>query len=389
MGCRNLWRIFANKKHKPLVQYRRHQRGALKSPDVNEVRIDVQGSIYPTILYAYTHCRSLEAAHSLVHKRIQKLGASDISVLYLDSDSAEKKETHEKREQARSKAFAPRHSLAVYLTDQNWNVVESNTEEDIKIAQVVYPEILPFLETATLSFTVPSSPFGAQYLETGLESIMNDAVTTLGLASRNHLGVLGNVSHNGYSRNIYDLGCATNFKIIQDIPTGMDVPAMVAAYLSDKRAILKNNKNLSFDASIKVFAHREHTPVRPPTDFGTEGSVTTTLARSLDSSLSDLSSTLTLEDVKSRFEDAKKRHTEHKKKEAEARSLSKWVVFTDRRQANSFNRYRIIDRPPPMEKRLAANHASLQDKKVTIDKAEGITNSSTHTTTPQTQRLRY
>ncbi|KAF9149754.1 hypothetical protein BG015_008430 [Linnemannia schmuckeri] len=94
MDCRNLWRYFANKKHEQLVRYRRHQRGALKNPDVSKVRIDIQGSIYPTDRYAYTHCHFLEAAHSLVYKRIQKLGTPNISVLYLDGD-----------QQARSKAL--------------------------------------------------------------------------------------------------------------------------------------------------------------------------------------------------------------------------------------------------------------------------------------------
>lgn len=99
---------------------------------------------------------------------------------------------------------------------------------------------------------------------------------------------------------------------------------MVAAYLSDKRVILKNNKSLTFDASIKVFALREQSPVRPPLYFGTEGSDATTLARNLDSPVSDLPSTLRLEEVKTRFEYAKMRYTERKKRNAEARSLTKW-----------------------------------------------------------------
>ncbi|KAF9149755.1 hypothetical protein BG015_008431 [Linnemannia schmuckeri] len=153
---------------------------------------------------------------------------------------------------------------------------------------------------------------------------MDDVVTTLGLASRNHLVVLCIVSHNDCNRNIYGLGCATNFKIIQDMPlVRMDVPTMVAAYLSDKR-VHKSKKSV-FRCIHQGLCAQRTIADSLPTDFGTEGSVTITLARNLDSPLSDLSFTLTLEDVKSRFEDAKKQHTERKKNEAE-----RFVTFSER-----------------------------------------------------------
>ena len=72
MGCRTLWRFFANKKHKLLRRYLRNQRSALTKPE-SRVRIDIQGSIFPTIRYAYSRSFSLDVAHKLVLKRIARV----------------------------------------------------------------------------------------------------------------------------------------------------------------------------------------------------------------------------------------------------------------------------------------------------------------------------
>ncbi|KAG0379668.1 hypothetical protein BGX24_012227 [Mortierella sp. AD032] len=50
-----------------------------------------------------------------------------------------------------------------------------------------------------------------------LEYVMDEALAVLG-NSRPQLMVLGVVSYNDYSRDISGLGCATNFKIINDLP---------------------------------------------------------------------------------------------------------------------------------------------------------------------------
>ncbi|KAF9542692.1 hypothetical protein EC957_001747 [Mortierella hygrophila] len=141
----------------------------------NKVRIDIQGSIFPTIRYAYSHSSSLENAHKLVLKRIKQLGRREDSVLYFDGDPAqEKQETHQQRANARKKAlkvaeekvdeFAmrvekglrirkqqyinvnknltkgfcwdpeARESLIIYLEKENWTVTRSPTEADIQIA---------------------------------------------------------------------------------------------------------------------------------------------------------------------------------------------------------------------------------------------------------------
>ncbi|KAF9992964.1 hypothetical protein BGZ80_008332, partial [Entomortierella chlamydospora] len=174
MGCRNLWRFFANKKHKPAIRYIRHQHAAL-TPTTGRIRIDVQGSIFATIRHAYTHCSSPVAAHRLVHKRIKQLGAREVSILYFDGNPAKEKEnTHQQREKVRqdalrkadelidefsrrvnaglrirkqafiainknlSKGFkwkdSDKNALIEYLKQENWDVVLSSTEADIQIA---------------------------------------------------------------------------------------------------------------------------------------------------------------------------------------------------------------------------------------------------------------
>lgn len=192
----------------------------------------------------------------MVCKRIQKLGTPDISVLYLDGDpTEEKKETHEEREQARSKALenadkavqyfayrvdnnlrirkqhftnvekqlnnafrwdpAHRHSLAVYLRYQTYNVVELGTEANVRIAQDCIPGDITISGDSGLAIhstitTIWRVLSGDRFLE----SNMDDVLSTLCLISRNHLVILGIVSHNDHNRNIYGLGCATNFEIM-------------------------------------------------------------------------------------------------------------------------------------------------------------------------------
>ncbi|KAF9543637.1 hypothetical protein EC957_000569 [Mortierella hygrophila] len=163
------------KKHKPAIRYLRHQPAALTTP-TGRVRIDVQGSIFPTIRHAYTHCSSQEAAHKLVHWRIMQQGTQYSSMLYFDGNPAKEKEgAHQQREKVRQDAlkkadkevdeFAGRvdaglgirkqHYIGVYKnlskgfkwkdsdrdsmikhpTQENYNVVLSTTEAGVKIAE--------------------------------------------------------------------------------------------------------------------------------------------------------------------------------------------------------------------------------------------------------------
>jgi hypothetical protein len=176
MGCRRLLRFLAKKEHKPTLRYCRQQRGALRDPTVNKVRIDVQGSIYATIKYAYTHYHSLEAAHNKVLKRIQKLRTPDFSLLHCDGKPyREKQAIHDERKRLRIKSLEAadcqvgllehrvqsnlriwkqhfvnvnkeldktfqwdpeaRSSLFVYLRQHQYEAIESEMEVDISIAR--------------------------------------------------------------------------------------------------------------------------------------------------------------------------------------------------------------------------------------------------------------
>ncbi|KAG0043697.1 hypothetical protein BGZ90_009008, partial [Linnemannia elongata] len=99
----------------------------------------------------------------------------------------------------------------------------------------------------------------------------------------------------------------------------MEVPPMVEAYLTDSRVEFKNRDKLNFATSIQVFVGGRQTPV----SFTTNNS-------------SDDPGILTVEKVKARF--------------AEARSMSSPDTSTQRHKPSQrFNRYRTIDRPPPVE----------------------------------------
>jgi hypothetical protein len=86
------------------VRYRRDLKNALKDPHTNKVRFDVQGRVFATIRYAFTHLPT-QQAHRRVLSRIKKLTTSNISLLYLDSKPAlEKEQTHNERDKVRTKA---------------------------------------------------------------------------------------------------------------------------------------------------------------------------------------------------------------------------------------------------------------------------------------------
>ncbi|KAF9537113.1 hypothetical protein EC957_008805, partial [Mortierella hygrophila] len=142
---------------------------------------------------------------------------------------------------------------------------------------------------------------GGQFLVYNIDEVLS----TLDL-NKNQPTVLGVVSHNDYNKNIYGLGCATNYGIIRDFTEGMDVPSMVEVYLTDSRVQFKNKDKLSFATSIRAFVDGRQTPVSPTTD----GS-------------SDDPGTLTVEKVKARFAEARSIRRQRKSELEMARRASK------------------------------------------------------------------
>ncbi|KAH7048842.1 PIN domain-like protein [Linnemannia elongata] len=376
MGCRSLWRFLSKKKHKPPLRYLRSQRDEGTS---NQFRVDVQACLFSTIRYAYTASHSLEAAHSVVEKRIKKLVKNrTTAVLYFDGAPAlEKQHTHRQRQELRTKALdnankvvdnfvervnnnqrirkqhfitinknlatafrwdpVAKQSLIAYLRERGWDVVECPTEADTKIAEDCHPgDVVISSDSDSLVYrniSVVWRPIsGGRFLVYNIDEVLS----TLSL-NRNQLTVLGIVSYNDYNKNIYGLGCATNYGIIKGFTEeGMEVPPMVEAYLTDSRVEFKNRDKLNFATSIQVFVGGRQTPV----SFTTNNS-------------SDDPGILTVEKVKARFAEASSMYKQRKSEEEMARQASKRSssdTSTQRHKPSQrFNRYRTIDRPPPVE----------------------------------------
>ncbi|KAG0251280.1 hypothetical protein BGZ95_006948, partial [Linnemannia exigua] len=364
--------------------YLRHQRSALTKPE-SKIRIDIQGSIFPTIRHAYSRSSSLDAAHKLVLKCIEQLGRREDSVLYFDGNLAkEKLEMHQQRRSAREKALKDankevdefdgrvrnglkirkqhfiniykslskafewdpeaRESLIAYLEQEGWSVADVKIAEDSKKGDLVISgdSDLAIHPNVTMIWRPVS---GGRFLEYKME----DVLEALGGISRTQLTALGIVSHNDYNKNVYGVGCASNFNIIKPL-SGMDVPGMVADYLADSQVILKNRDKLNFDNSIKVFARGQHE----------------TMSRSERDP-----EALTIDQIKIKFYNVQQRYEQRKRDDAEARNSAKSALPGDRvyrhKAGQQFNRYRVIDQPPPQEKqdcinkdRITAGAASSQ-----------------------------
>ncbi|KAG0305250.1 hypothetical protein BGZ98_004421 [Dissophora globulifera] len=142
-----------------------------------------------------------------------------------------------------SKAFQwdseARASLADYSKERDWVVVESLAEADIEIAK-------DFKE-GDMVISQDSDVVISRFLE---YKITEEPLATIAI-NRSQLIVLGIVSHDDYSRNLFGLGCATNFNIVKHLPDS-DIPAMVAAYLVDTRVILKNKDDFNFEDLERV-----------------------------------------------------------------------------------------------------------------------------------------
>ncbi|KAF9992647.1 hypothetical protein BGZ80_008459, partial [Entomortierella chlamydospora] len=161
---------------------------------------------------------------------------------------------------------------------------------------------------------------------------IDEVLAALGGISRKKLTVLGIVSHNDYNKNIYGLGCATNFGIIKSLPDG-EISNMVEDYLADPRVIIKNKAEVSFEVSIKVFGYGEQTAL-PRSEPNTD--------------------TLSVDKLKDKFNVAKDQLSQKKKADVEARittkSASTGVRVSRHKASQQFNRYRVIDKPPSQER---------------------------------------
>lgn len=266
MGCLGFWRFMAAKKrYVPALRKPRNQRQALGGPD-SKFRVDMQGSLFSTIRYAYSSCNNLDAAQALVLKKLEKvIMDKTAAVLYFDGAQCEEKlATQQQRQKARAKAIdaaethvttfmdrvtegahirkrhftnvkkqltnafrwdsEARNGLVLFLRNCGWTVVQCETEADVRIAaETVEGDIVISGDSDLFIYeriTVVWRPLrGDGFLEYQKKAVLS----ALGLESTAQLAVLGIVSTNDYNHSIYGLGCETNYKIVKEINTeGLD-----------------------------------------------------------------------------------------------------------------------------------------------------------------------
>jgi hypothetical protein len=220
-------------------------------------RVDVLGSFYSTIRYAYTK-EPLDIAHGIVEQELLRRGVPRTSVLYVDGHSPEeKRRVNDDREHNRSKAVLraqsfldtleqrlddklrvrkalftkinknidaafywsldARKAFAEYMKTRGWMVRECPTEADVAIARdstqsdVIISsdsDMLAFASVATIWRPTSKSRFLVYHISSILKQ--------LGI-TRAQLTALCIVCKNDYNRNIKWLGPMTNFNIIQSI----------------------------------------------------------------------------------------------------------------------------------------------------------------------------
>lgn len=111
-----------------------------------------------------------------------------------------------------------RDGLIRFLRQKGWEVVQCDTEADLRIATdtvqgdiVISGDSDLFIYGSVTNLWRPRR--GGGFLEYRKEALLS----SLGFQHAAQLTALGVVSTNDYNRSIYGLGCETNYKVIKDI----------------------------------------------------------------------------------------------------------------------------------------------------------------------------
>lgn len=254
MGVAGLWAFLRKKGYDPVL---RHRAAQLPQSSHHKIRVDVLGSLYTTIRYAYSS-HSLEEAHRILEREIIKFGTKDQLVLYLDGHSSKEKEaTRAKREERRNKALnladkyldelagrmergarvrkycfvnikkslaigfhwplETRRSFVEYMRNQQWSIILCSTEADLAIAIESQPgDIAVSKDSDLLVYKNIETIWRPITKDRLLVYHVPDILGTLGL-SKSQLTALGVVSRNDYDSNIAFLGPETNYDIIKGL----------------------------------------------------------------------------------------------------------------------------------------------------------------------------
>ncbi|KAF9552599.1 hypothetical protein BGW38_009451, partial [Lunasporangiospora selenospora] len=297
MGVKGCWQLLRNKGYVPDVS------GKPCSPSpASKIRVDVCGSYFSTISYAYGCSHpNVNDSHRLLERQLISLGDKDKLVLYVDGyPAAEKADTHHLREQRRVQAseransaldklnarletnkrirkhhigsakkaiksafywtMDSRQAFVEFMASQGYNITLCLTEADVQIAADCNEDDVVVTGDSDLLFyesvRVVCRPLGrgasrrfGHYHKAGI-------LETLCLTST-QLVALAVISGNDYTNNIPSLGIETNHKLIMNLRY-QDVVSTVQQYLilpTVRRKIDKDEKNdwtlASFGSAIK------------------------------------------------------------------------------------------------------------------------------------------
>ncbi|KAF9289007.1 hypothetical protein BGZ74_000809 [Mortierella antarctica] len=221
--------------------------------------VDILGSIYSTISYAYSTAQHSNKAHAIVARRLRQFASLSTSILYFDGEPAlEKRDTHEAQANIRSKALTAAAKSVDYLLSLVENGLRVRKQhfvavkDNLRKAWAWSPSAREELVKVPKVWRPWSQGCFLQYH-------VDNMLKTLCL-SQVQWTTLGIVSANDYNKNVYGLGIPSNFGIIKGLK-GSDVPSLIQEYLQSDRVAIKNVDSTKFNAAIKVFVHCQQTPV--------------------------------------------------------------------------------------------------------------------------------
>ncbi|CAO3566023.1 unnamed protein product [Mortierella alpina] len=155
-----------------------------------------------------------------------------------------------------------RQHLQQYLQEQGWVVILSSCEADVEIARDCQEGDVVL--TTDSDFLAYSRVQTVWRLVTRTKLLVYDIpklLKTVGL-TRAQLTALCIVSKNDYDSNVLRLGTITNFKLLKSI-TGADVQETVEQYRRHRDVVRRNNTDITFELSQRVFVTMVQTAAAP------------------------------------------------------------------------------------------------------------------------------
>ncbi|KAK3826544.1 MAG: hypothetical protein JOS17DRAFT_776386 [Linnemannia elongata] len=314
--------------------------------------------------------------HSVLEKMLSSLGDKHRLVFYIDGGAAlEEKDAHQQRRQKRGKAgkeagtaldtlqsrihnnkrltrqhflranksinaafywaTEDRVSFAEYLTERTYHVVMCDTEADTRIAADCRDvDVILSRDSDYMGYRSVRTiwrPVGGWNINKCLVYSKDDILASLEFTDV-QLIALACVTKNDYEPNIRGLALVSNFGIMKDLGSRDDVQTLIRDYLQHPKVLKQNTDNQTFSNSIKAFVQcrQDRAPDTAP------------------------SSGPSYKDLRQRFQQVTYQYQERKNRAGSATSDKEWTPRHNRSQ--QYNRYRIIDKPPPDRPNAQGHH---------------------------------